>query len=74
MSNQHINPLTTPFYADQVGSLLRSAPLKKARLQKENNEITAEELIEIQQQETRIHVEGQKQAGLKVITDGEYSP
>ncbi|MDV6249738.1 5-methyltetrahydropteroyltriglutamate--homocysteine S-methyltransferase [Vibrio sp. EA2] len=69
----YINPITTPFYADQVGSLLRSEPLKKARLQKQNNEITAEQLIEVQREETRKHVESQKQAGLKAITDGEYS-
>lgn len=69
----YINPITTPFYADQVGSLLRSETLKKARLQKQNNEITAEQLIEVQRQETRKHVEKQKQAGLRAITDGEYS-
>lgn len=69
----HINPLITPFYADQVGSLLRSEKLKAARLQKQNNEITTEQLIQIQRQETRLHVEQQKLAGLTVITDGEYS-
>lgn len=69
----HINPLITPFYADQVGSLLRSEKLKAARLQKQNNEITTEQLNQIQRQETRLHVEQQKLAGLTVITDGEYS-
>ncbi len=71
--SDHINPLITPFFADQVGSLLRSDKLKAARLQKQNNEITAEQLIEIQRQETRLHVEQQKLAGLTAITDGEYS-
>ena len=33
-----------PFKADHVGSFLRPERLKKARLQKENGEITAEEL------------------------------
>ncbi|PNH93339.1 5-methyltetrahydropteroyltriglutamate--homocysteine S-methyltransferase [Vibrio diazotrophicus] len=69
----HINPLITPFYADQVGSLLRSEKLKAARLQKQNNDITTEQLIQIQRQETRLHVEQQKLAGLTAITDGEYS-
>jgi len=68
-----INPLTTPFYSDQVGSLLRSKTLKDARLQKQNNEITTQQLRDIQQQETRLHVEKQKETGLQVITDGEYS-
>ncbi len=71
--SDHINPLITPFFADQVGSLLRSDKLKAARLQKQNNEITAEQLNEIQRQETRLHVEQQKLAGLTAITDGEYS-
>ena len=69
----HINPLITPFYADQVGSSLCSGKLKAARLQKQNNEITAEQLIQIQRQETRLHVEQQILAGLTAITDGEYS-
>ncbi|WP_165314120.1 5-methyltetrahydropteroyltriglutamate--homocysteine S-methyltransferase [Vibrio ziniensis] len=71
--SEHINPLITPFFADQVGSLLRSDKLKAARLQKQNNEITAEQLIKIQREETRLHVEQQKLAGLTAITDGEYS-
>jgi len=71
--SEHINPLITPFFADQVGSLLRSETLKAARLKRQKNEITAEQLIEIQQQETRLHVEQQKRAGLTAITDGEYS-
>lgn len=71
--SSYINPVTTPFYSDQVGSLLRSNPLKEARLQKQNGEITAQQLREIEQQQIRLHVENQKQAGLKAITDGEYS-
>ncbi len=33
--------VNTPFKADHVGSFLRPARLKEARLQFENNEITA---------------------------------
>lgn len=68
-----INTITTPFFADQVGSLLRSNVLKAARLQYQNNEITYQELVKIQKQETRLHVEQQINAGLTAITDGEYS-
>ncbi|WP_105901323.1 5-methyltetrahydropteroyltriglutamate--homocysteine S-methyltransferase [Vibrio gangliei] len=72
-SSYIINTTTTPFYADQVGSLLRSEPLKKARLQYQNGELSQQDLIDIQRDQTRLHVEKQKETGLKVITDGEYS-
>lgn len=73
MSTKNINTITTPFYADQVGSLLRSNALKTARLQYQNNEISYDDLVHVQQQETRLHVEQQIKAGLTAITDGEYS-
>lgn len=73
MSTNNINTITTPFYADQVGSLLRSNALKTARLQYQNNEISYDDLVHVQQQETRLHVEQQIKAGLTAITDGEYS-
>lgn len=60
-----------PFKADHVGSFLRPERLKKARLQKENGEITAEELRKIEDEEIIRLVESQKEAGLKVVTDGE---
>ncbi|WP_423840666.1 5-methyltetrahydropteroyltriglutamate--homocysteine S-methyltransferase [Vibrio mytili] len=72
-TNNNINTTSTPFYADQVGSLLRSATLKTARLQYQNNEISYQDLVSVQQQETRLHVEQQINAGLTAITDGEYS-
>lgn len=68
-----INPTLTPFFSDQVGSLLRSEALKAARLQKQNGEISEQQLRTIQQQEIKSHVQKQKDAGLKAITDGEYS-
>ena len=60
-----------PFKADHVGSFLRPERLKKARLQKENGEITAEELRKIEDEEITKLVEKQKTAGLTVVTDGE---
>jgi 5-methyltetrahydropteroyltriglutamate--homocysteine methyltransferase len=61
-----------PFKADHVGSFLRPERLKKARLQKENGEITTEELRTIEDEEIKKLVEKQKEAGLKAVTDGEF--
>ncbi|WP_163537490.1 5-methyltetrahydropteroyltriglutamate--homocysteine S-methyltransferase [Gracilibacillus sp. YIM 98692] len=62
----------SPFVADHVGSFLRSERLKKARLEKENGEITAEELRKIEDEEITKLVEKQKAAGLQSVTDGEF--
>ena len=43
--------VNTPFKADHVGSFLRPARLKEARLQFENNEITADHLKQIEDEE-----------------------
>ncbi|MCY8105725.1 5-methyltetrahydropteroyltriglutamate--homocysteine S-methyltransferase [Bacillus mojavensis] len=61
-----------PFRADQVGSLLRSEPVKKARLQKAAGEMTAEQLRQIENDEIIRIVEKQKETGLNVVTDGEF--
>ncbi|MCY8295104.1 5-methyltetrahydropteroyltriglutamate--homocysteine methyltransferase, partial [Bacillus inaquosorum] len=61
-----------PFRADQVGSLLRSEPVKKARLQKAAGEITVEQLRQIENDEIIRIVEKQKETGLNVVTDGEF--
>ncbi|CAM3169739.1 5-methyltetrahydropteroyltriglutamate--homocysteine S-methyltransferase [Filibacter tadaridae] len=61
-----------PFKADHVGSFLRPERLKQARLQKENLEITAEELRKIEDEEIIKLVEKQKEAGLQSVTDGEF--
>lgn len=61
-----------PFRADHVGSFLRPERLKKARLQKENGDITAEDLRKIEDEEITKLVEKQKEAGLKSVTDGEF--
>ncbi|MBT9248396.1 5-methyltetrahydropteroyltriglutamate--homocysteine S-methyltransferase [Bacillus halotolerans] len=69
---QSLQRKKTPFRADQVGSLLRSEPVKKARLQKAAGEITAEQLRQIENDEIIRIVEKQKETGLNVVTDGEF--
>lgn len=61
-----------PFRADQVGSLLRPASIKEARLKKAKGEINASELQEIENQEIKRVVEKQKEIGLHAVTDGEF--
>jgi 5-methyltetrahydropteroyltriglutamate--homocysteine methyltransferase len=61
-----------PFRADIVGSFLRPERIKQARLQKENGEITAEQLRAIEDEEIIRLVEKQKEVGLQAVTDGEF--
>ncbi len=61
-----------PFRADQVGSLLRSAPLKQAREKRAKGEISAAELTGIEDAEIRKLIAKQESIGLEGITDGEY--
>lgn len=63
--------IRAPFRGDHVGSFLRPERLKKARIQKEKGEITAEDLRKIEDEEIIKLVEKQKEAGLQVVTDGE---
>jgi 5-methyltetrahydropteroyltriglutamate--homocysteine methyltransferase len=76
MTEQHSNPSLQrkepPFRADQVGSLLRSERIKKARLQKAAGDITAEQLRLIENEEITRIVEKQKEIGLQAVTDGEF--
>ncbi|WP_248562328.1 5-methyltetrahydropteroyltriglutamate--homocysteine S-methyltransferase [Niallia sp. NCCP-28] len=60
-----------PFRGDHVGSFLRPERLKNARLQKQNGEITAEQLRTIEDEEIIRLVERQKEAGLEAVSDGE---
>ena len=62
----------TPFRFDIVGSFLRPDYLKKARADYENKVITKEALTEIENKAIIELINKQKQAGLKVITDGEF--
>lgn len=65
----HVPP---PFRADQVGSLLRSQRLAKARARREKNEITADELKTVEDEEIRSIIKKQEAVGLRAVTDGEY--
>ena len=61
-----------PFRADVVGSLLRTAPLKQARAKRENGEISAAQLADIEDREIEKIITKQEEVGLKVATDGEF--
>ena len=61
-----------PFYADQVGSLLRPAALKEARSQSARGEISADALREIEDREISRVIRKQEDVGLHSITDGEF--
>jgi len=61
-----------PFRADVVGSLLRTAPLKEARAQREKGAINAAQLKEVEDREIEKIIKKQEEVGLKVATDGEF--
>lgn len=64
--------LKPPFRADHVGSLLRPQRVKDARAKFENGKIAPAELRRIENLEIDKIVHRQKQAGLKLATDGEF--
>jgi 5-methyltetrahydropteroyltriglutamate--homocysteine methyltransferase len=61
-----------PFRADHVGSLLRTKPLKEARVRRERNEIDADELKAIENREIAATISRQEDIGLRAVTDGEF--
>ena len=61
-----------PFRADHVGSLLRSAALKDARVKRASGAISADELRAIEDREIETLIKKQEAVGLRSITDGEY--
>lgn len=63
---------TPPFRADQVGSLLRTAPLKEARAKRARNEIDVAALMAVEDREIEKVVRKQEEIGLKLATDGEF--
>jgi 5-methyltetrahydropteroyltriglutamate--homocysteine methyltransferase len=63
---------TPPFRADHVGSLLRTAPLKKARSKRDKNEISPAELKSIEDREISAIIKKQEDIGLRAVTDGEF--
>jgi 5-methyltetrahydropteroyltriglutamate--homocysteine methyltransferase len=63
---------TAPYRADEVGSLLRTQPLKDARAKREKGEISAEQLRQVEDTEIRKIIKKQEDVGLKLATDGEF--
>ena len=61
-----------PFRADQVGSLLRTQPLKEARARRQRGEISAAELRAVEDREIEQVIREQEAAGLEAVTDGEF--
>jgi 5-methyltetrahydropteroyltriglutamate--homocysteine methyltransferase len=61
-----------PFRADHVGSLLRPQELLRARERRQNGEISAGELRQVEDRCIRDVVKLQEDIGLEGITDGEY--
>ena len=61
-----------PFRADQVGSLLRSGPVKEARTKRLAGEITPAQLKAVEDAEIRKLVAKQESIGLQSVTDGEF--
>jgi 5-methyltetrahydropteroyltriglutamate--homocysteine methyltransferase len=64
-----VNP---PFRADQVGSLLRPKELLDARQRYQHNEISKEQLREVEDRSIREVVRKEENIGLQSITDGEF--
>jgi len=61
-----------PFRADLVGSFLRPAAIKEARVKRDKGEITTAQLKEVEDREIRNVIGKQEEAGLQVATDGEF--
>jgi len=61
-----------PFRADHVGSLLRTAALKKARERYARGEIGADALKAVEDREIAALIEKQEAIGLHAVTDGEF--
>src|SRR5437763_14458461 len=63
---------TPPFRADQVGSFLRSEPLKEARARREKGQISAADLKKVEDTEIEKLIKRQEEIGMQLVTDGEY--
>jgi methionine synthase II (cobalamin-independent) len=61
-----------PYRADQVGSFLRSEPLKEARAKREKGQISAADLKSVEDSEIKKLVKKQEEIGMQLVTDGEY--
>jgi 5-methyltetrahydropteroyltriglutamate--homocysteine methyltransferase len=65
-------PARPPFRADHVGSLLRPAALKAARVRHARGEIDAAALAAVEDREIAAVIKKQEAVGLKSVTDGEF--
>ena len=63
---------TAPYRADEVGSLLRTAPLKEARAKREKGQITPDQLEKVEDEEIKKIIRKQEEVGLQLATDGEF--
>ncbi|ULJ61917.1 5-methyltetrahydropteroyltriglutamate--homocysteine S-methyltransferase [Wielerella bovis] len=63
---------TLPLHADTVGSYLRTAALKQARADFAAGTISREQLSQVEDQEIKKLVDAQLNAGIQVVTDGEF--
>ena len=61
-----------PFRADHVGSLLRPTALKQARAKREQGEVSAHDLKQIEDREIEKAIRKQEEIGLQAVTDGEF--
>src|SRR5262249_22707930 len=61
-----------PFRADQVGSLLRTAPVKDARTRRATGEMTPAGLKAVEDAEIKKLVARQESIRLQAVTDGEF--
>lgn len=61
-----------PYRADQVGSLLRPAALREARVKRARGEIAAAALQELEDREIARVIARQEAVGLQAVTDGEF--
>ena len=61
-----------PFRADHVGSLLRPAELKEARLKHADGEISADQLRAAEDLAIAAAIQKQENIGLRGVTDGEF--
>ncbi|KAF8251110.1 UROD/MetE-like protein [Wilcoxina mikolae CBS 423.85] len=68
MAAPKLNP---PFRAEHLGSLLRPDYILRAR-KFDKNEVTAEQLRELEDKAIKDAIKMQKEVGLKGLTDGEY--
>lgn len=64
--------MTTTYRADQVGSLLRPPAVLEAHAAQARDEMTAEQVREIEDRAILMALEMQRQVGLDVLSDGEY--